>query len=349
MWNKTALTKKLNIKYPIIQAPMAGVTTPELVAAVSNAGALGSFGAGYLSGQEISEAVSSIRQLTNHPFQVSLFIPSEPEVSQAKIKKVTALMKPFRDALNLPEPETITQYAPNFDEQMAALLDTDVEIIGFTFGVMPKKWVKACKNKKIFLIGTATSSNEAEKLEDANVDFVVAQGAEAGGHRGSFLKDEILLSAVEVLPQVVKDVDLPVISAGGMMTADDVFAALHLRAAAVQMGSAFLLSPESAIGKTYRKAIAKLQDNQTVMTRAFSGRSGRCIYNEFVDVLTAHDEIIPEYPIQNAYTRDIRKAAALQKKPECMSLWAGSFAYLAEAKPAGDIVKDLVARLDQMF
>ena len=143
--------------------------------------------------------------------------------------------------------------------------------------------------------------------------------------------------------------ELPVISAGGMMTADDIFAALHLRASAVQMGSAFLLSPESATSKPYRKAISKLKANQTVMTRAFSGRSARCIYNEFVDVLTAHDEIIPDYPIQNAYTRDVRQAATVQNKPEDMSLWAGSFAYLAEAKPAGEIVKDLVAKLDQMF
>lgn len=349
MWYETALTKKLEVNYPIIQAPMAGITTPELVAAVSSAGALGSLGAGYMTPEQIHESIAAIKKLTKKPFQVNLFVPNKYEVDQTKIKKVNELMRPFREALKLPEPETIKQYAVDFDKQMEAVLDSDIKIVSFTFGVMPSRWIKICKQKNIFLIGTATSGREAELLEKAGVDFVVAQGAEAGGHRGSFLEDELLLSAVEALPQVVKNIELPVISAGGMMTSDDVFAALHLRASAVQMGSAFLLSPEANTSEPYRRAISKLKDNETVMTRAFSGRSARSIYNEFVDVLTAHDDIIPDYPIQNAYTRDIRRAAAVKNKPEYMSLWAGSFAYLAKPKPASDIVKDLVDKLNQMF
>lgn len=349
MWHETALTKKIKIKYPIIQAPMAGVTTPELVAAVSNAGALGSLGAGYMGGEQIKESVGAIRHLTDKPFQVNLFLPNDYQVDQPKIKQVNALMKPFRDELKLPEPAAITQYAADFEEQMEAVLDANVKILSFTFGVMPKEWVRRCKEKHIILIGTATSGNEAILLEKAGVDFVVAQGAEAGGHRGSFLKDELLLSAVEALPQVVKNIELPVISAGGMMTAEDIFAALHLRASAVQMGSAFLLSPEAGITEAHRKAIAALREDNTVMTRAFSGRSARSIHNKFVDLLTAHDDVVPDYPIQNAYTQDIRKAAAAENKPDYMSLWAGSFAYLAKAKSAGSIVKNLVYQLDQMF
>src|SRR5699024_2914312 len=189
MWNENRVTEILNIKYPIIQAGMAGgVTTPELVAAVSNCDSLGNIGAGYMAPEQLRESIKEVKQATNKPFGVNLFIPESPEVSEEEMNKVNEWLRPFREELNLSE---VSEYKkPNttiFEEQIRVIIEEEVPVCSFTFGLPPKEIVHRLKKEKIIMIGTATTVKEAIANEEIGMDMVVAQGSEAGGHRGTFM------------------------------------------------------------------------------------------------------------------------------------------------------------------
>lgn len=343
---QTALTHRLGLACPIIQAPLAGGgDTPALVAAVSGAGGLGSIGAAYLSPEQIVDAGKAVRARTSRPFAVNLFaplpMPHAPDPAAA-IKRVKA----FFEELGLVPPSPPPLPESSFDAQLNAALEIGASLFSFTFGIVPPAAIAAIKGRGLFLMGTATTVDEAIALERAGVDAVVTQGSEAGGHRGTFLSDfdAGMVGTISLVPQVADAVSIPVVASGGIMDGRGIAAALALGAGAVQMGTAFLTCNESGVPEVYRDAILVAPENGTRLTRAFSGRPARGIVNRFMTEVESEDSpgaILP-FPLQNALTRPLRSAAAKQGRAEFLSLWAGQGSRMARRQSAAD----LVARLE---
>lgn len=313
MWPHTKVSETLGIKYPILQAGMAGgVTTPQLVAAVSNAGGLGTLGAAYMSPEQILTAIREIRRLTTHPFAVNLFIPTEPIVSTETIEQMNQRLQPYRTELGIDSPPRIVQYAESFAEQIQVILDEKVPIFSFTFGIPDSRTMQELKANETLVIGTATTFREALMLEQSGADMIVAQGSEAGGHRGTFAVafEEALVGTMALIPQIVDRVNVPVIASGGIMDGRGIMASLALGASGVQMGTAFLTCTESGAHPAYKEAVLNSTEESTQITRAFSGRPARGIRNRFMADMQNVRQEIPAYPIQNVLTRDIRQEAA---------------------------------------
>lgn len=343
--------RRFGLRYPVVQAPMAGGgDTPELVAAASNAGAFGFIGAAYLSPEQIHGAAREVRARTNRPFGINLFAPQRPGTSAGNAEKMLARVAPYFAELNLPAP-SLPKPAPfTFDAQVAALLESGAASFSFTFGEPSADAICAIKERKIFLIGTATTVEEALQLEKSGVDAVIAQGSEAGGHRGTFLGDfaSAMIGEIALVPQVVDAVRIPVVASGGIMDGRGIVAAMALGASAAQMGTAFLLCEESGAVGAYKEAILKSREHETRITRAFSGRPARGIENRFmrdVELNHADDAILP-FPLQNALTRPLRTAAAKQGRAEFLSLWAGQGVRLARRQTAAELVARLAKEID---
>jgi nitronate monooxygenase len=339
---ETDLTRRLNIRYPIIQAPMAGgPATTKLIAEVSNAGGLGSLGAAYLTPEILRSTIQEIRQLTEQPFGVNLFVPEETTESQATIEKMTTCLNKYRMELGIKENPPIENVSESFEEQVQVLLEEKVPVFSFTFGIPSKDVIQAMKKQGTIVIGTATIVEEAKQLELAGVDAIVAQGSEAGGHRGTFLRNttDSLIGTMALIPQIVDQVSIPVIASGGIMDGRGLVASLTLGASGVQMGTAFLACIESGAHDVYKKTILSANEDSTVVTRAYSGRAARGIQTKFTKEIDQYPGEIPVFPIQNAMTRDIRKAAAKDNNPDYMSLWAGQGLRLATDLSAGTIIQ----------
>ncbi len=347
-WPTTAIIQRLGITFPIIQAPLAGAAAnPELVAAVANAGGLGSLGAGYLAPEALRASIRAIRTLTDRPFAVNLFAPEPASGDPGRMAAMAARLRPYRDAVGLSDVPLPERYAEPFAEQVAVLLDENVRIFSFVFGIPAPEVLRQFKQRGTTLIGTATTVREARSLEDAGVDMIVAQGSEAGGHRASFLApaERSLVGTLALVPQVVDAVSVPVIAAGGVMDGRGVVAALALGAAGAQMGTAFLTSSESGAPAAQKAAILRSADDTTTLIRGISGKLARGIPNELSEGLAEPAEEILPYPIQHALTRDIRRAAGQQGRAEYLALWAGQAAHLAGTKSAAEIVADVDAQV----
>ena len=347
----TALMERLGIAHPIIQAPMAGGgDTPELVAAVCEAGAIGFIGAAYLTPSKIIEAGRAVRARTARPFGINLFAPQPvPEIPR-ETRSAMQRLAPFFAELGLPAPSISEAPRDVFSEQLEAVLNTEPSLFSFTFGVIPDRAIELIRERKILLIGTATTVDEALLLERSSVDVVVAQGSEAGGHRGTFTGDfnSGMVGTISLVPQVVDAVNIPVIASGGIMDGRGIAAALALGASAVQMGTAFLTCDEAGIPEAYKNAILNAHEDQTRITRAFSGRPARGIVNRFMMEVESDgtvDAILP-FPIQNALTRPLRNEAAKRGRAEFLSLWAGQGVRLAHRQRAADLVASLVRQTE---
>lgn len=343
---QTALTQRLGLSHPIIQAPMAGgATTPELVAAVCEAGALGFIGAAYLTPSQIRELAQAVCARTDRPFGINLFAPLPTPEPPRDASAALNLLAPFHAELGLPPPTFPAPAGPSFGDQLAATLDSGASVFSFTFGILPDSAIAEIKARGMVLIGTATTVEEARALEAAGVDAVVAQGSEAGAHRGTFAADfdAAMIGTLALVPQIVDAVTLPVIASGGIMDGRGIAAALALGASAVQMGTAFLTCEEAGIPEAHKAAICAAHEHQTRVTRAFSGRPARGIVNRFMQEVERADPataILP-YPFQNALTRPLRTAAARQGREEYLSLWAGQGVRLARRLPAAELIARL--------
>ncbi len=342
---KTRVTQTLKIEHPVVQAPMAGgPTTPELIAAVSNAGGLGSLGAAYLSPETLREQVREIRRQTEAPFNVNLFAPSPYEANPERIERSGELLGPYREELDIQAPEMPSLFEESFDDQLEIVLEESVPVFSFTFGVPSEEQLRRLRDAGVITVGTATTVREGLRLEEEGVDVVVAQGSEAGGHRGTFLGDfrDALIGTVALVPQMVDALSVPVVAAGGVMDGRGLAAALVLGAEAAQMGTAFLTCEESGAHPEFKRAVLGAAEDQTAVTRAFSGRAARGIKNRFLVEVGEHEEELPPFPVQNALTRDVRAAAQRQGRPEFMSLWAGQAVRLARLATAAQIVEGVV-------
>jgi nitronate monooxygenase len=344
MWKENPIVKKCNIRFPIIQAPMAGVTTPRLVAAVSNAGGLGSLGAAYTPPNEIKEAIRKIRDLTEMPFSINLFAPASMPFDEKSIVQAQKFLDQFRKELDIPAHLPDFSELPNFEEQIEVILEEKPPIFSFTLGIPPPLILQRLKKEKIVTMGTATTVDEALLLEKSGVDAVIAQGSEAGGHRATFLdlESDPMLGVTALVPLFSRVLKVPIIAAGGIMNGNGVVSALALGAAAAQLGTAFIACPESGASQPYKDALLHPHEMATIVTTAFSGRPARVLRNKFVKEMQRNNATIAPFPFHNILTKDIRTAAAKANRMDLMALYAGQNYPLITNLPAGEIIPLLV-------
>ncbi|WP_433742419.1 NAD(P)H-dependent flavin oxidoreductase [Falsibacillus pallidus] len=344
---KTEVCEILQIDYPILLAGMAGgPTTPELVAAVSNAGGLGTLGGAYLKPPALREAIQKIRQLTDKPFSVNLFSTDMNESSEGYLK-VQEILNEFRRELGIPHSTEKPVVTDLFDEQFQVLLDEEVPIISTAFGLLPSVKMKAAKEAGMKVISMATTVEEGLMAQQQGVDIVVAQGSDAGGHRGTFDVDKYPnganIGTFSLIPQMKHNLKIPVIAAGGVMNGQGLAASLLLGASGVQMGTRFLTSIESGAHPAYQKALLNSTEDQIVLTKSFSGRPAKGIQNKFIhDFEDSGTKPLP-FPSQNSLTGDIRRAAATKENPDYMSLWAGQgIRLLKDGLSAKEIIEEIL-------
>jgi nitronate monooxygenase len=345
MW-PTAFTRLCGIEHPIVLAPLAGGPgTPELAAAVSEVGALGSLGGGYLSPDALRAEIRKLRALTSRPFLVNLFAHGgpPPEPPGEEIARAKAFLAPFRAEVGLTGDPSLLPAPPAFRDQLAVVLEEAVPIFSVTSGSLASEDVRALQRRGTIVLGTATTPDEARTLVASGIQAVVVQSSEAGGHRATFASppDQALVGMMALLPRVADAVKVPVIAAGAIMDGRGIAAALALGAAGVQLGTAFLACPESGATPAYKAAVlaARSGGDPTVLTRAFSGRLARALSNRFTQA-AANAPTLP-YPQQNALTGELRRAAAKAENADLLSLWAGQAVALARSRPARDLVLEL--------
>jgi nitronate monooxygenase len=346
MWPDRRLLERLGVVHPIVQAPMAGASTPELVAAVSNAGGLGSLGAAMMPPDAIRAAIRDIRRLTQRPFAVNLFTYTVPEPETDRVARMKARVEGYVRALGAdPAKLPAMPPLPDIAQQLDVVLEEAPPVFSFTFGMPDKAYVDALRAKGIVVIGTATIVAEAKQLVALGVDAVTAQGSEAGGHRGTFAApvDEALIGTLALVPMVVDAVEVPVIAAGGIMDGRGIAAASMLGAAAAALGTAFLTCPENkAVNPVYRAALLGGAGAPTAMTRAYTGRHARFIRNRFVAEMEGADADVPSYPHQIPLTAPLRALGLEKSDPGVLPMLAGQAYPLCRALPAGELVHTLV-------
>jgi nitronate monooxygenase len=336
------LTRRLGIEQPIVLAPLGGESAgAALVAAVSAAGGLGILGAAYMTPRRIAEVIAEIRALTARPFGVNLFCPQAWRRDAAREAGFIAQLARYHAELGLAAPQVPERFEEDFEAQFEVVVQARVPVFSFTFGDLGAPRIEALRRVGTQVWGTATQVREAVHLAALGVDAIVAQGAEAGAHRGSFIgsRDQGLVGSLALVPQVVDAVALPVIAAGGIADARGVRAVQALGASAAAAGTAFLLADECPISGAYREALRAGRDHDTVLTRAFSGRWARGLENRFMREFAAAEP--PDFPIPNALTRPLRQAAGQAGRAEFLSLWAGQALPLAKRAPAAQIVQTL--------
>ncbi|WP_260954344.1 NAD(P)H-dependent flavin oxidoreductase [Pseudomonas citri] len=349
-----SLIQLLGIRHPIIQAPMVGVSTPLLAAAVTNAGGLGSLGLGGSTVEQAKALIQDTKAMTGGPLNVNLFChrPASGDRlrSDAWIKHLT----PHFQAFNSQPPTELAEIYRSFlayEQMLDLLLEQRPEVVSFHFGVPPVTWIKALKERGIITLGCATTVSEAHEVAQAGIDVIVAQGVEAGGHRGVLeyeLGEDAQIGLFALLRQVVKQINLPVIAAGGIMDGAGISAALALGAGAVQMGTAFLLCPESSTTAAHREALKSSRAADTRITRGISGRPARGLVNKlyFEAPGNGHQQAVPaEFPLAYDLSKKLHALALKSGCNDFAAQWAGQGAPLARELPAATLVQALVDEL----
>jgi nitronate monooxygenase len=345
MWPDQRITELFGIALPIIQAPMAGSTGSEMVVAVAEAGGLGSLPCALLSAEQIRAEVETIRRQTKRPINLNFFCHTPPRVDAAREAAWRQRLQRYYVELGLDPNESVAgaSRAP-FDAAACELtIELHPEVVSFHFGLPEEKLQRKVMDAGMKIIASATSVDEARWLEDRGCDAIIAQGYEAGGHRGNFLSDDISTQAgtMALVPQVVDAVKVPVIAAGGIADARGIVAAFALEAAAVQMGTAYLFCPEAKISAAYRAALRKAKDNQTALTNVFTGRPARGIVNRVIREVGPMAEGAPEFPLAAGAMGPLRAKCATTGSNDFTAYWAGQAAHLGRELPAGELTQQL--------
>lgn len=349
-WTDGPLQRLLGLRHPIVLGPFGGgLSSVALTATVADAGGLGSFGAHALAPDAIRSLVRELRASTSGVFAINLWVPQPDErdlrLSQEEFEKHVDRLRPYLAELDLPDPLYTDRFGQDYQAQVQALLEARPPAISFVMGVPDVDVITAAQRDGILTIGTATTVDEAVALEGAGIDIVVASGSDAGGHRGAFLRpvQESLVGTFSLVPQVVDAVSVPVVAAGGIADARGVVAALALGADGVQVGTAFLGTPESGASAVHKQALHSERARTTVLTRVFSGRLARGIPNRFQAQMSVFEADIAPYPVQNALTANLRRVANERGQGDLVHLWAGQAAGLARARSAADVFAELVS------
>ena len=332
-----------DLRIPILLAPMAGACPVSLSIAVASAGGLGACGGLLMQPEAIKAWASDVRAATNGGFQLNLWIPDAPPLRDpAQEAAIQAFLGNWGPAV---PPEAGEVRAMDFQAQCEAMLEAGPSVISSIMGIYPPEFVSKLKARGIRWFATVTTVAEALEAEAAGADAVVAQGMEAGGHRGAFdpsRAEAAMVGLFSLLPAVADAVRVPVIATGGIADARGVAAALILGASAVQIGTGFLRSPEAGLPAPWADAIGRSRPEETILTRAYSGRAGRNLATAFAKAAAAVGAPAPApYPVQRGLTQAMREEAAKAGDIERMQAWAGQSAQLAAARPAGDIARDL--------
>jgi nitronate monooxygenase len=345
MWSDRRVLDLFNIEHPIVQAPMAGAQGSALAIAVSDAGGLGSLPCALLSPAQARSELNVIRQRTDRPYNVNFFCHQVPPVDAAREARWIERLAGYRAELGVAQASVPGGRAP-FDEAMCALVEEFVpRVVSFHFGLPAAALLERVKAAGCAVIASATTVAEARWLEARGVDAVIAQGAEAGGHRGMFLSENAASQpgTFALVPQVVDAVRVPVIAAGGIGDGRGIVAALALGAAAVQIGTAYLLTPESTISGIYRDALKGASEDQTVLTNVFTGRPARGIINRAVRELGPMNDEAPAFPLAANAILPLRQKAEADGSGAFTSLWSGQAPGFAREVPAGDLTRLLAA------
>jgi len=342
------LQRILGIDLPIVLGPFGGLSSVELTAAVSNGGGLGSYGLYGYDEARIRDTAAALRDATARPFAFNLWLPTGDEIdaSPAEFDAAVQSVSAFFDELDLPAPVRPRRFLPDLDEQLEAVLEAAPAVLSVVYGVPSPEIVEAARHRGIRVVGTATTVDEALALEAGGVDAIVASGAEAAGHRVSFLRspETSLVGTIALVPQVVDAVSVPVIAAGGIADRRGVRAALALGAAGVQVGTAFLRTRQSAANDAHRMAIDSTAAHGSVLTAAMSGRLARGASNRAVEVIEASGANAG-FPAQNWITGRFRAEATARGLGELQSLWLGQAAALARHDDAHELLRELAAGL----
>ncbi|MFT5172502.1 MAG: nitronate monooxygenase [Gammaproteobacteria bacterium] len=345
LWPDSRLLDLLQVEHAIIQAPMAGSTTPALAAAVSNAGGMGSLGCAMMDPGAVHGQVTQLRSKTNRAFNLNFFCHQPPGEDALKNARAVQLLQPFYDEYCLGEVPAVQASNFPFD---AAMLDLMLElrppVVSFHFGAPEAALLAPLRAAGIVVLSSATCAREARDLQAMGVDAVIAQGFEAGGHRGHFAisYEASCIGTMALVPQIVDAVTIPVIAAGGIADGRGIAAALMLGASGVQLGTAFMSSDEASVAAVHRQAIANASEEDTRMTRAFSGRPARGIRNRYIDAMAAVEGELPDFPLMNTLTKPLRAASQNSDSGDLVSLYAGQALTLNRSMPAAQLLETLI-------
>jgi len=346
-WHDRRILDLFGIDLPILQAPMAGVSTPEMAIAVSDAGGLGALACAQLSVEQARKDLATIRQATKRPLNVNFFCHTPPAPEPARIAGWRTLLAPYYRELGLdpdaPIPET--NRVPFDDAFCTVLEEVRPEVVSFHFGLPAPALLDRVRATGARIISSATTVAEARWLEERGVDAVIAQGLEAGGHRGNFLSDDIGLQmgTFALVPQVVDAVKVPVIAAGGISDARGIVAAIALGASAAQIGTAYMLTPEAKVTDLHREALRNAGDYHTVLTTLFTGRPARGFVNRLMRDLGAINPAAPSFPLAVGALLPLKAKAEASGSSDFTNLWSGQAASLAREMPAADLTRRLAA------
>jgi nitronate monooxygenase len=337
----------LGIEHPIIQAPMAGVSTPALAAAVSNSGGLGSLGLGASNVEQSRAMIRATRALTSRPFNVNLFCHRPATADAAREAAWLAYLEPHFARFGAKPPEVLHEIYRSFvgnEPMLAMLLAERPAVVSFHFGLPSPEWIKQFRSAGIVTLACATNSAEAALCERAGVDAIVAQGVEAGGHRGVFDPEQgdDGIGTFALVPMLVKQCVVPIIAAGGIMDGCGILAAMTLGAVAVQMGTAFVLCPESSANAAYREQMKSERAHHTRITASISGRGARGLPNQMYEFVAAGAPALPDYPIAYDAAKALHAAASAKGNHEFAAYWAGQAAPLARELPAAALMSQLL-------
>ncbi len=344
MWPRTDFLELLGIVHPVVQAPMSGFTPPALVTAVCNAGGLGSIGSVGQPPDVVREQVAAVRQATNRPFNLNFFAHRRPRINPEARAQVRAKLAPYFDEYGLgPVPEPKEPFSTFDAEQLALALDLRPRVVSFHFGLPETAAVQRLKAAGCIILSSATTVAEARSLEADGADVIIAQGFEAGGHRGSFSDSAGagMVGTMALVPQIVDAVYVPVIASGGIADGRGIAAAFALGASGVQMGTAFLGCPEATVSPLHRARLRAAADDGTELTRVFTGRPARAMRNRFI---TEMAETAPlAFPLQGSLLDPLWRLPNEEARAAFMPVWAGQAAPLVRELPASRLIEQLVA------
>lgn len=352
-WQNRRIIDLFGIDVPIIQAPMAGSSTPELAVAVSEAGGLGSLPCALMSAEQAREAIGVIRAKTKRPLNLNFFCHVPPQHDAVRNMRWRNRLAPYYVEFGL-DPEVTPPAAGRrpFDDDYCALVEeTRPEVVSFHFGLPERALLERVKATGAKIVSSATTVAEARWLEAHGCDAIIAMGLEAGGHRGNFLTHDVAtqVGTFALVPQVADAVKVPVIAAGAIADARGIVAAFALGASAVQIGTAYLFCPEVKLSATYAKALREASDDSTAITNVFTGRPARGIVNRAIRELGPLSADAPEFPLAGGALLPLRTKSEQAGSGDFSNLWSGQAARLAREVPAAQLTRTLEAQALALF
>lgn len=344
-WPDRRILDLFGIELPIIQAPMAGASTAQMAIEVSEAGGLGSLPCALMAPDQARQAIEIIRQATGKPLNLNFFCHTPPRLNEAAIAAWKAKLAPYyaEQKIDPAAPVPISNRAP-FDDAYCSLVEAaKPEVVSFHFGLPAEPLMKRVKAAGAKVISSATTVAEARWLEARGVDAIIAMGSEAGGHQGHFLRESIAgqIGTLALVPQVVDAVKVPVIATGGIADGRGIAAVFMLGAAAAQVGTAYLFSPEAQVQPFHRHALRTAEAEDTALTNLFTGRPARAIANRLMREIGPLSDLAPSFPLAGGALMPLRAKSEPAGSSDFSNMWSGQAARLAKELPAGELTKHL--------